>query len=58
MEGEFMLIFSYILAASLEGALTYMVYTATGEIPLLYALLFASFSRDNRRIYIFSVVLL
>ena len=34
-----MLIFSYILAASLEGALTYMVYTATGEIPLLYALL-------------------
>jgi hypothetical protein len=42
MEGEFMLIFSYILAASLEGALTYMVYTATGEIPLLYALLFIS----------------
>ena len=37
-----MLIFSYILAASLEGALSYMVYTATGEIPLLYALLFIS----------------
>ena len=37
-----MLIFSYILAASLEGALTYMVYTATGEIPLLYVLLFIS----------------
>ena len=37
-----MLIFSYILTASLEGALTYMIYTATGEIPLLYALLFFS----------------
>ena len=37
-----MLIVSYILAASLEGALTYMIYTATGEIPLLYALLFFS----------------
>ena len=37
-----MLIFSYILTASLEGALTYMIYTATGEVPLLYALLFFS----------------
>lgn len=37
-----MLIFSYILTASLEGALTYMLYTASGEIPLLYALLFFS----------------
>lgn len=37
-----MLIFSYILTASLEGALTYMVYNATGEIPVLYALLLFS----------------
>ena len=37
-----MLIFSYVLTASLEGALTYMIYIATGEIPLLYALLFFS----------------
>ncbi len=34
-----MLILNYILTASLEGALTYMVYTATGEVPVLYALL-------------------
>ncbi len=34
-----MLILTYILTASLEGALTYMVYTATGEVPVLYALL-------------------
>lgn len=27
-----MLVFSYILTASLEGALTYMIYRATGEV--------------------------
>lgn len=37
-----MLVFSYILAASLEGALTYMIYTATGTIPLIYVLLLFS----------------
>ena len=37
-----MLVFSYILAASLEGALNYMIYKATGEFPLLYGLLFLS----------------
>jgi len=37
-----MLVFSYILTASLEGALTYMIYQATGEVPLLYALLLFS----------------
>ena len=37
-----MLVFSYVLTASLEGALTYMIYQATGEIPVLYALLFLS----------------
>ena len=38
----YMLVFSYVLAASLEGALTYMIYQATGEVPLIYALLFFS----------------
>lgn len=37
-----MLVFSYILAASLEGAITWMIYQATGEVPLLYALLLFS----------------
>ena len=37
-----MLVFSYILTASLEGALTYMIYQATGEVSLIYALLFFS----------------
>lgn len=37
-----MLILSYILTASLEGALTYMIYQATGEVSLIYALLFFS----------------
>ncbi len=37
-----MLVFSYILTASLEGAITWMIYQATGEVPLLYALLFFS----------------
>ena len=37
-----MLIFSYVLTASLEGALTYMIYAASGKVPLLYALLFFS----------------
>lgn len=37
-----LLIFSYVLAASMEGALTYMLFKATGEIPLIYALLFFS----------------
>ncbi|MBQ3205170.1 MAG: hypothetical protein IJB37_01315, partial [Peptococcaceae bacterium] len=37
-----MLVFSYILTASLEGALTYMIYQATGEVSFIYALLFFS----------------
>ncbi|MBR2009854.1 MAG: hypothetical protein IJ936_07000 [Peptococcaceae bacterium] len=37
-----MLVFSYILTASLEGALTYMIYRATGEVSFIYALLFFS----------------
>lgn len=37
-----LLIVSYVLAASMEGALTYLIFQSTGEIPLLYALLFLS----------------
>ena len=37
-----MVIVSYILTASLEGAIAYMIYAATGEVPLLYTLLFIS----------------
>lgn len=37
-----MLVFSYILTASLEGALTYLLYLANGEVPFIYALLLFS----------------
>lgn len=37
-----LLIFSYVLTASMEGALTYLIFKASGEVPLIYALLFFS----------------
>ncbi|MBR4945041.1 MAG: hypothetical protein IKZ26_06510 [Peptococcaceae bacterium] len=37
-----MFILSYILSTSLEVAITYIQYQATGDIPLIYALLAAS----------------
>lgn len=37
-----MLIFSYIVSASLEAALCYILYYSTGEIPVIYGLLLFS----------------
>ena len=37
-----MLILSYILAASLEAALSYLLYTTTDQIPWIYLLLLGS----------------
>ncbi len=37
-----MLIFSYIVSASLEATLCYNLYQATGEIPVIYGLLLFS----------------
>ena len=37
-----MLIFSYIVSASLEAALSYMLYQSTGHIPVIYVLLLVS----------------
>lgn len=34
-----MLLFSYIISAALEAAITYIQYQGTGEIPFIYALL-------------------
>ena len=40
--GEIMLLFSYIISAALEAAITWLEYQATGEIPVIYALLAGS----------------
>lgn len=37
-----MLLFSYIISAALEIAITYLQYQITGEIPWIYALLAGS----------------
>ena len=37
-----MLLFSYIISAALEAAITYIQYQGTGEFPWIYALLAAS----------------
>ena len=37
-----MLLFSYIISAALEAAITWLEYQATGEIPGIYALLAGS----------------
>ncbi len=37
-----MLLFSYIISAALEAAITYIQYQVTGEIPWIYALLAGS----------------
>lgn len=37
-----MLIFSYVISAALEATLSYLLYMATGEIPVIYVLLLIS----------------
>lgn len=37
-----MLLFSYIISASLEAALSYLLYQSTGEVPVIYVLLLIS----------------